>query len=88
MSRKRQPPWLLVTTSTPHGVAMVKSGPKGERELRKILTELSEAAGHVAPQWSMARGYVVSLAVIDYLRQYARQHGEWVLVKEMRREAG
>lgn len=82
---KRQPPWLLCWTATEHGVARVKSGPKGERDLFRILCDLSDAAGHARPQKTMAGGWIVSLPVIDYLRQYARQHSQWILVREWQR---
>lgn len=82
--KPKRPPWLLCWTSTPHRVARVKSGPRGERDLYKILCSLSDASGHVAPQRTMAGGWIVSLPVIDYLREYARGQGEWILVRELK----
>lgn len=79
---KRQPPWLLVWTSTEHNVARVRSGPKGEPNLRGLLDDLCKLAGTVPPQRSMAGGYVVSLPIVADLRAYARTVGEWVLVRE------
>lgn len=86
MSEKkpRQPPWLLVWTSTPHNVARVKSGPRGESDLYRILCDLSDVAGEVRPQRTMAGGWIVSLPVIADLRAYARVQGEWVLVRELK----
>lgn len=78
----RQPPWLLIWTSTPHNVARVKRGPRGERDLYGLLCRLCEVAGTVPPQRSMAGGFVVSLPIVADLREYAKTVGEWVLVRE------
>lgn len=81
----KQPPWLLCSTVTDRRIARVKPGPRGERDLYKILAELSKSAGHVPPQRVPSGGWIVSLPVVDYLREYARGHGEWILVREMQR---
>jgi hypothetical protein len=84
-SGNRQPPWLLCTTVTDRRIARVKSGPSGVKDLYQILIDLSRAAGHVPPQPVRGNGYIVSLPVIDYLKEYARGQGEWILVRELKR---
>ncbi len=78
----KQPPWLLIWTSTPNGVARVKSGPRGEKQLYGLLCDLSAVAGCAPPQKTMAGGWIVSLPVVADLRAYARTVGEWILVRE------
>lgn len=82
--KPKRPPWLLVWTSTPHGVARVKSGPRGEKDLHRILRDLCEHAQTSPPQRTMAGGWIVSLPIVGDLRAYARVHGEWVLVREQK----
>lgn len=82
--KPRRPPWLLVTTSTPHNVAKVKSGPRGERNLFIILRDLCAVADSPPPQRTMGGGWIVSLPIVGDLRAYARVHGEWVLVRELK----
>lgn len=80
----KQPPWLLCWTSTPHNVARVKPGPRGERALYTILRDICAAVGSPPPQRTMAGGWIVSLPIVDDLRAYARVHGQWVLVRELK----
>lgn len=84
MSKPKQPPWLLIWTSTPHNVARVKSGPRGEKDLYTILKDLSEVAGAVPPQRTMAGGWIISLPIVGDIRAYARHIGQWVLVREQK----
>lgn len=82
--KPKRPPWLLVTTSTPHNVAKVKAGPRGEKDLYRILRDMTAVAGVAQPTRSMAGGWVVALPIVDDLRAFARVHGEWVLVRELK----
>lgn len=82
MSRPKQPPWLLCWTATQHDIVRVKSGPRGEPNLRPLLSDMCEVANVAPPQRSAAGGYICHISIVGDLRAYARVHGLWVLVRE------
>jgi hypothetical protein len=82
--RDRTPPWLLITSDSRHNVALVKSGPKPERDLFALLSALTEVNDSPPPQRSAAGGYLISLPLVADLQALAQHRGEYVVVRERR----
>lgn len=68
-------PWLIITKSTPHNVALVRG-----KDAYRVCCDLSPL--DVPPVRSAAGGWIVSLDVAEDIRLYGRHLGELVVVHE------